>query len=61
MAVPPVPIQTAKTGSAASEVVIEKADISKIFAEHSLTMVNVWATFCQPCIGELPELGEAFR
>lgn len=25
---------------------------------HTLTMVNVWATFCGPCIKEMPELGE---
>lgn len=25
---------------------------------HTLTMVNVWATFCTPCINEMPELGE---
>jgi thiol-disulfide isomerase/thioredoxin len=50
--------QSTQTKAASSEVVLEKADLSKIFTKHSLTMVNVWATFCQPCIGELPELGE---
>lgn len=25
---------------------------------HKLTMVNVWATFCTPCINEMPDLGE---
>lgn len=25
---------------------------------HTLTMVNVWATFCGPCVKEMPELGE---
>lgn len=29
-----------------------------IFAEYDLTMVNVWATFCSPCINEMPDLGE---
>lgn len=29
-----------------------------VFADHELTMVNVWATFCGPCISEMPELGE---
>ncbi|NBI71092.1 TlpA family protein disulfide reductase [Clostridiaceae bacterium] len=28
-----------------------------VFAEHDLTMVNIWATFCGPCITEMPELG----
>lgn len=29
-----------------------------IFRDHKLTMVNVWATYCGPCIGEMPDLGE---
>ena len=29
-----------------------------IFADSKLTMVNVWATFCGPCINEMPDLGE---
>lgn len=28
-----------------------------VFANTKLTMMNVWATFCNPCIRELPELG----
>lgn len=28
-----------------------------IFAKKRLTVVNVWGTFCPPCIGEMPELG----
>ena len=27
-----------------------------VFADHKLTMVNIWATFCSPCIEEMPEL-----
>ncbi|WP_066648771.1 TlpA family protein disulfide reductase [Christensenella timonensis] len=30
----------------------------EIFAGHKLTMVNIWATFCGPCLREMPELGE---
>lgn len=29
-----------------------------IFGEKDLTVVNIWGTFCPPCIGEMPELGE---
>ncbi|MGN6711178.1 TlpA family protein disulfide reductase [Anaerocolumna jejuensis] len=29
-----------------------------IFAKKDLTVVNVWGTFCGPCIEEMPELGE---
>lgn len=27
-----------------------------IFKNHKLTMVNIWATFCGPCIDEMPDL-----
>ena len=30
----------------------------EIFAEADLTMVNIWGTFCSPCIAEMPDLGE---
>ncbi len=29
-----------------------------ILSDYDLTMVNVWATFCSPCIREMPDLGE---
>lgn len=29
-----------------------------VFAESKLTMVNVWATYCNPCLREMPDLGE---
>ncbi len=29
-----------------------------IFAKADLTMVNVWATYCGPCIDEMPDLGK---
>ena len=31
---------------------------SDIFGEAKITMVNVWATYCNPCLREMPELGE---
>lgn len=31
---------------------------SDTFSESRLTMVNVWATYCSPCLNEMPELGE---
>ncbi len=29
-----------------------------IFAEYDITMVNIWGTYCPPCIEEMPHLGE---
>ncbi len=29
-----------------------------VLADYDLTMVNVWATFCGPCLREMPDLGE---
>lgn len=29
-----------------------------IFANSDLTMINIWATYCGPCLSEMPELGE---
>ena len=29
-----------------------------VFSEAKLTMVNVWATYCNPCLREMPGLGE---
>ena len=29
-----------------------------IFKDYDLTMINIWATFCGPCLSEMPELGE---
>lgn len=31
---------------------------SDILGESKLTMLNVWATYCNPCLSEMPDLGE---
>lgn len=33
-----------------------ETDSSSIFKQHKVTMINVWATYCQPCIKEMPDL-----
>lgn len=29
---------------------------NEVFGQHTLTMINLWGTFCQPCIKEMPDL-----
>lgn len=33
----------------------------KIFADKDITMVNVWGTYCGPCINEMPELQRIYE
>lgn len=33
----------------------------ELFADKDVTMVNIWGTYCTPCINEMPELGEMAR
>lgn len=36
----------------------EETITSDIFADSKLTMLNVWATYCNPCLNEMPDLAE---
>lgn len=38
-----------------------KAIDSSIFKDNKLTVINIWATFCSPCIDELPELQSLYE
>lgn len=31
---------------------------SDVLSQSKLTMINVWATYCNPCLREMPSLGE---
>lgn len=31
---------------------------SDCFADSKLTMINIWGTYCNPCLAEMPDLGE---
>ena len=33
---------------------------ASIFTEAEVTMVNIWGTFCGPCINEMPDLAELY-
>lgn len=32
-----------------------------IFKDYSMTLVNVWGTYCGPCLDEMPDLGELYE
>lgn len=57
-------VEAAGEAGTAEQIVFEGVDMegnivsSSIFSEAKLTMVNVWATYCNPCLGEMPALGE---
>ncbi|MBQ9420206.1 MAG: TlpA family protein disulfide reductase [Lachnospiraceae bacterium] len=33
-------------------------DSAELFAKNKITMINIWGTYCGPCINEMPELEE---
>ena len=35
--------------------------LGELFAQNDLTMINVWGTFCGPCIREMPDLEELYE
>ncbi|MDY5908656.1 MAG: TlpA disulfide reductase family protein [Bullifex sp.] len=56
---------TAETAADTPVIAFETTDIfgnevssAELFAESRITMLNIWATYCSPCIGELPFLGK---
>ena len=44
----------------AENLALESVD-SSIFGEKDLTVLNVWGTFCGPCINEMPELQKIYE
>ncbi len=57
-AVPDDTSQTAGTVSFATVDLEGNPITSELFAESKLTVLNVWATWCPPCVAELPHLQE---
>ena len=57
-----------QTAEAGSSVAFETADLdgnpvnsAELFSRYDLTMVNLWGTFCGPCIQEMPGLEQLSR
>ena len=53
---PTKPVPILKTFSA-QDIDLNPVDES-VLKGHALTMINIWGTFCNPCISEMPGLGE---
>lgn len=59
-----IPGQKASSKPSESQISFEGTDLegnkvsAQIFSQSKLTMINVWATYCNPCLSEMPELGE---
>lgn len=55
-----VPVELAESGKGihfeTTDLDGNPVDSADLFAGHPVTMLNLWATWCGPCIGELPEL-----
>lgn len=32
-----------------------------IFKDYDITMINIWATWCSPCVADLPEIGDLYQ
>ena len=54
-----------ETATAGDSVEFETVDLdgnpvksAEIFSQNKLTVINIWGTFCGPCINEMPDLEE---
>ncbi len=60
-------VKQAETSDAASVGTFETTGIDgetyteKIFSDHDLTMVNIFTTWCSPCVKEIPELDKLYK
>lgn len=63
----PSGMQTPAADLSGSPVAFESEDIygdyysQDIYAQHQLTMINVFATWCGPCIQEMPEITKLYE
>ncbi len=43
-----------------TKTVLDESITSDIFKDYKITMINIWATWCGPCIAEMPELSKLY-
>ena len=55
---PTVPAQVGTFGTFEAQDMQGNKLNQSIFAGHKVTMVNIWGTFCSPCIREMPDLAK---
>ena len=55
--------ETSQAAAAYQGIFFETTDLDgnavtaeELFSQHKLTMINLWGTYCGPCIGEMPDL-----
>lgn len=60
---PPAAVEVADPAPAARATPLDEAGLAALLAtpDPRPLVVNVWATWCAPCMDELPELGELAR
>lgn len=44
-----------------TETILGEPITSDIFADYDLTAINIWATWCGPCVNEMPYLEELYQ
>lgn len=59
------PVAMAEEGGASDYITFATTDLdgnivtsAEIYAGNKITMINFWATWCPPCVGELADLAE---
>lgn len=56
-----VPDKSLFINSTVKDLDLNDAALSDYIKNNKVTMINIWGTFCGPCISEMPELGNIER